>query len=170
MPKYLRRTSGSMKDVLSSAVLGSMSSGQEMNSAAQPTTGGHSGLAPSPPNAIFPIRIQMADPNMTSHHGAADGSMKENSRPIRAASKLSTRSGRPVRRVPSASAATAVETERAMTLRAGIPQFMPAMTTAGRRARRKVMLLFQMVRPQCQNGGALTARSVCCMIFAPVWK
>ena len=107
---------------------------------------------------------------LTILHGAADGSMKENSRPIRAASKLSTRSGRPVRRVPSASAATAVETERAMTLRAGIPQFMPAMTTAGRRARRKVMLLFQMVRPQCQNGGALTARSVCCMIFAPVWK
>lgn len=75
-----------------------------MNNAAQPISGEHRGLVPSPPNAIFPIRILTAEPNITSHQGAEAGNMKAKSSPISTASKLSMRRGRPVMREPRASA------------------------------------------------------------------
>ena len=59
-----------------------------------------------------------------------------------------------------ASAATAVAVDRAMTRRAGIPQLTTAIIAAGIRAASIQRMALSMVRPQCQNGGALTARSV----------
>ena len=89
-PKYLSRTSGSMKLVSSCMEFGSMSAGHETYNMAQPTSAVLTALAPNPPKAILPRPIASAAPSITSHHGALAGSRNANSRQETAPEKSST--------------------------------------------------------------------------------
>ena len=75
-PKYLSRASGSMNEVAVCTMLGSMWTGKEMKSTAQPMSGVQRGLLPWPPKSILPKSMALTAPMTTIHQGAPAGSMK----------------------------------------------------------------------------------------------